>query len=289
MGSSPESHAAPKLELRQGHAKIMFPVRLILQRQGVCSWGIHDLFFSRQGTANSTRLKYGLTQVSKQSYRQLSSIRPLHSIGCSPYRSSPLEKIHLLIVTWFPPSIGIHHPGLYGFLICMNSQTEREALLYYSLLLLGIILTFIKYLCLHSADRTVEIILRMCQQRWLPRLLWYKGRQQRETYQSIHISGPDPPQLMILWALPYPFQAQYTNCTWTAPEWAEHCTQQSFRVEDCPCTFTRTHTFAHHILMLQQRFTSFSWHHGQTDIQHAPPLLENRFRWLICIWRNMGT
>ena len=171
MGSSLQSHAAPKLELRQGHAKIMFPVRLILQRQGMCSWGIHDLFFSRQGTANSTDLKYGLTQVSRQSYRQLSSIRPLHSIGCSQYRSTPLEKIHLLIVTWFPPSIGIPHPRLFGFLICMNSQTEREALLYYSLLLLGIILTFIKYLCSHSADRTVEIILRMSQPKMTPQVI----------------------------------------------------------------------------------------------------------------------
>ena len=131
MGSSPQSHAAPKLELRQGHAKIMFPLRLILQRHGMCSWGIHDLFFSRQGTTNSTDLKYGLTHVSRQSYRQLSSIRPLHSIGCLQYRSRPLEKIHLHIVTWFPLSTGIHHPRLYGFLICMNSQTEREALLYY--------------------------------------------------------------------------------------------------------------------------------------------------------------
>ena len=126
-------------------------------------------------------------------------------------------------------------------------------------------------------------------QRWLPRLLWYKGRQQTETYQSIHISGPDPLQMTILWALPYPFEAQDTNCTWTAPEWAGHCTQQSFRVEDCPFTFTPTHTFAHHIPMLQQIFTSLFWHHGQTDIQHAPPLLENRFSWLTCIWTNMGT
>lgn len=171
MGSSPQSHAAPKLELLQGQAKIMFPVRLILQRQGMCSWGIHDLFFSRQGTANSTGLKYGLTQVSRPSYRQLWPLRPLHSIGCSPYRSRPLEKIHLLIVTWFPPSIGIHHPRLYGFLICMNSETEGGALLYYSLLLLGIILTFIKYLCSHSADRTVEIILRMRQPKMTPQVI----------------------------------------------------------------------------------------------------------------------
>ena len=170
----------------------------------------------------------------------------------------------------------------------MNSQTEREALLYYPLLLSGIILTFIKYLCSHSADRTVEIILRMCQQRWLPRLLWYKGRQQRETYQSIHISGPDPPQMMFLWALQYPFKAQYTNCTWTAPGWAGHCTQQRFQVEDCPFIFTITHTFAYQIPMLQQRFTNFSWNHGQTDIQHAPLLLENRFSWSTDIGRNMG-
>jgi len=128
MGSNPQSHAAPKLELLQGQAKIMFPVRLILQRQGMCSWGIHDLLFSRQGIANSTDLKYGLTQDSRHSYMQLWSIRPLHSIGYSQYRSRNLERIHLHVVTWIPPSIGIHHPRLYAFLICMNPETQREDL-----------------------------------------------------------------------------------------------------------------------------------------------------------------
>ena len=53
----------------------------------------------------------------------------------------------------------------------MNSETEGGALLYYSLLLLGIILTFIKYLCSHSADRTVEIILRMRQPKMTPQVI----------------------------------------------------------------------------------------------------------------------
>ena len=35
--SSPQTHADPKLELLQGQAKIIFPVRLILQSQGICS------------------------------------------------------------------------------------------------------------------------------------------------------------------------------------------------------------------------------------------------------------
>ena len=110
MRSSPQSHAAPKLELLQGQAKIRFPVRLILQRQGMCSRSIHDLFFSRQGIANSRGLIYVLTQDSRLSYRQLWSIHPLLSIGCSKYRSRPLENNHLPIVILIPPSIGIHHP-----------------------------------------------------------------------------------------------------------------------------------------------------------------------------------
>ena len=98
-----------------------------------------------------------------------------------------------------------------------------------------------------------------------------------------------PPQTTFLWALHYPFREQYTKCTWTAPGWAGHCTQQSFRVEDCPFAFTPTHNFAYHILVLQQRFADFSWSHGQTVIQHAPLLLENRFSCSTGIWRNMWT
>ena len=71
MGSSPQSHAAPKLELLQGQAKIMFRVRLILQRQGMYSQGIHDLFFSWQGIEHSRDLKNALTQDAKQWYLQL--------------------------------------------------------------------------------------------------------------------------------------------------------------------------------------------------------------------------
>ena len=43
----------------------MFPVRLILQKQGMCIRGINDLFSSSQGIANSRDLKYGLTQDSR--------------------------------------------------------------------------------------------------------------------------------------------------------------------------------------------------------------------------------
>ena len=126
MGSSPQSHAAPKLELLQGQAKIMFRVRIILQKQGMCIRGINDLFSSRQGIANSRDLKYGLTQDSRQSYRQLWSIHSLYSIGCSQYRSRTLENMHLPIVTWIPPSIGMQHPRLYAFLICMKPERGKE-------------------------------------------------------------------------------------------------------------------------------------------------------------------
>ena len=121
MGSSPQTHAAPKLELLQGQAKIRFPVRLILQRHGMCSRSIHDLLFSRQGVANSRDLRYVLTQDSRLSYRQLWSVHLLLSIGCSQYRSRPLENNHLPIVTWIPPSIGIHHPRL-----CLPNMYETR-------------------------------------------------------------------------------------------------------------------------------------------------------------------
>ena len=99
MESSPQTHVAPRLELLQGQAKIMFPERLTLQRQGMRRRRIHDQFFSRQGIAHSTDLKYGLKQDSRQTYSQLRTLHPLHSIRCTQERSRPLENIHLPILT----------------------------------------------------------------------------------------------------------------------------------------------------------------------------------------------
>ena len=126
MESNPQTHAAPNLELFQCQTKIMFPVSLTLQRQGISRRRIHDQFFSRQGIEYSTDLKYELTQIFKKSYRQLWSLCPLHSIGYIQERSRPLENIHLPILTWIPPSIGIHHPHLYAYWYTWNPRQSEK-------------------------------------------------------------------------------------------------------------------------------------------------------------------
>ena len=143
--------------------------------------------------------------------------------------------------------------------------------------------------CSHCEDRKMKSSCGCLSHILLHGLLWYKGRKLSETCDPSTSLAQKTPQTMFLWALLYPAAAQYTDSTWTAPVWAGHCTQLDFQVEDCPLTLTPTHTFAHHILMLQQRFTNFLLKHEHTVIPLASLLLENLFSWFTGIWRNMWT
>ena len=166
-----------------------------------------------------------------------------------------------------------------------NPREGEKRLLVFWLLLLGIILTFEKSLSSHGADKTTEIILRMPQAQMTLQVIMVQ-RHTAEWNLPIH------PHLWsrsttndVLVSLTIPIQGTvhqlYVNCTWMgrALHKAEHSGGR------LPFTFTPTHTFANHILMQQQRFTDFSWNHGQTDIQHAPVLLENHFSWSTGICR----
>ena len=123
--------------------------------------------------------------------------------------------------------------------------------------------------------------------RWLPGSFWCKGRQLMETCKAIHITGPEDTTNDVLVSLTLPIQGTvhrfYMNCTWLGR--ALHTAWLPIR--GLPFTLTSTHDFHHHILMLQQRFTSYPLNHGHTVIQFASPLLEKIFSWSTGMWGNI--
>ena len=74
----------------------------------------------------------------------------------------------------------------------------------------------------------------------------------------------------------------YMYCTWLSR--ALHTALLPGRV--LPFPLTPTHVFHHHILMLQQRFTSYPLNHAHTVIQVASHLPENCVRWSTGSWNN---
>ena len=74
----------------------------------------------------------------------------------------------------------------------------------------------------------------------------------------------------------------YIYCTWLSR--ALHTALLPGRV--FPFPLTPTHVFHHHILMLQQRFTSYPLNKAHTVIQVASHLPENRVCWSTGRWNN---
>ena len=164
----------------------------------------------------------------------------------------PIENIHPLIATWISPSLDGEHLPLYAFLICMKSdmnrhtQTERES----------------DWECVWEREKSSSSILHISSKELsyllknlcVPIVRTDQGNHPDDAWATddspdhydtdagslVKPANPSTslvlkiPQTMFLWALHYPYRAQYTDSTWTALGWVGHCTQHGFQSEDCP-------------------------------------------------------
>ena len=145
-----------------------------------------------------------------------------------------------------------------------------------SLLLIGIFQQLEKLLCSYGMNKTNAILIGCQSHRWHPWSSSYGGMQLRETWKSIHITGTADTADDDFVSLTLPSRGTvhstqfYMFCTWLSR--ALHTALLPGK--GFPFPLTPTHVFHQHIVILQERFTSYPFNHAHTVIQYASPLPE---------------